>query len=100
MISDAQMEKLRKWAVVDPDDTDEIENLRDDAEAAEAYLQGAGVPDSDSPLRFLVLRKLVVYWHESRGPDRQYGYPAPPPDLNALILSLRHGPRSSEEGSP
>lgn len=84
------LEQLRRHCIVDPDDAEEMLNLEDDLEAAESYMLGSGVPVSSDPLRLLLLRKLAIYYHESVGPDRQYGYPDPPPDLNALILNLRY----------
>ncbi len=77
---------------MDPNDTEDMANLEDDLAAAESYLAANDVDVSDDPLRLLTLRKLAIYYHESVGPDRQYGYPAPPPDLNALILNLRGMP--------
>lgn len=90
MDAEALLDQVRRHCVVDPNDTEAMDNLRDDLAAAASYLLGAGVPISNDPLRLLALRKLAIYYHESVGPDRQYGYPDPPPDLNSLVLSLRN----------
>ena len=83
-------ETLARWLIEDQNDAESMENVRDALTAAEAYVQGAGVPDTDGPLRDMAVRKLASYYYESRSPDERYGYPSPPPDLNALILQLRN----------
>ena len=83
-------ETLCRWLIEDPGDPDAMESVEDALTAAEAYVQGAGVPDAESPLRDMLVRKLASYYYESRSPDDRYGYPAPPPDINALVLQLRH----------
>ena len=85
----AKLEELRRWEVVDADDADEMANLRDALFSADGYLQGAGVPNEDTPLRDMLLRKMAAYFYEVRAPG-QSGYPDLPPDLNALVLQLRH----------
>lgn len=85
----AKLEELRRWEVVDADDADEMANLRDALFSADSYLAGAGVSDEDSPLRDMLLRKMAAYFYEVRAPG-QAGYPDLPPDLNALVLQLRH----------
>lgn len=95
-----QMEKLRRYAGVSPDDEEGISVLEDCALAAEEYLRGSDVDmTGESALRELTLRKLALYWWDHRSADRQYGYPAPPPDLNALVLSLRKAPAAPEGGA-
>ena len=88
------LEQLRRYAVVDPDDTEEIQNLRDALDGAEAYLTASGVtiPDERTHLQALALRKLALYFFECRAPDPRYGWPDLPPDLNALVLQLRNEP--------
>ena len=86
---EAKLEELRRWEVVDPEDTHEMANLRDALFAADGYLAGAGVPDEDTPLRDMLLRKMAAYFYEVRAPG-QNGYPDLPPDLNHLVLNLRH----------
>ena len=85
----AKLEELRRWEVVDADDADEMANLRDALFSADGYLQGAGVMNEDTPLRDMLLRKMAAYFYEVRAPG-QSGYPDLPPDLNALVLQLRH----------
>ena len=85
----AKLEELRRWEVVDADDADEMANLRDALFSADGYLQGAGVTNEDTPLRDMLLRKMAAYFYEVRAPG-QSGYPDLPPDLNALVLQLRH----------
>lgn len=98
MIDVTALEQLRRYALVDADDSGEMQNLQDAWEAAAAYAQGAGVPESESPLRALLLRKLALYYYECRGPDPRYGYPDPPPDLNALVLQLRNPGATETKG--
>lgn len=86
---EAKLEDLRRWEVVDADDAEAMANLRDALFAADGYLAGAGVPDEDTPLRDMLLRKMAAYFYEVRAPG-QSGYPDLPPDLNALVLQLRH----------
>ena len=74
---------------MDADDADEMANLRDALFSADGYLQGAGVTNEDTPLRDMLLRKMAAYFYEVRAPG-QSGYPDLPPDLNALVLQLRH----------
>ena len=83
-------ETLARWLIEDQTDTDAMENVRDALTAAEAYVHGAGVPDTDDPLRDMAVRKLAAYFYENRSADERYGYPDPPPDLNALVLNLRY----------
>ena len=83
-------EDLVRWAAEDPLDQEALTNLNDALTAAQGYLLGAGVPDADSVLRDMALRKLAMYFYEVRAPDSRNGFPDPPPDLNALILQLRH----------
>lgn len=83
-------ETLARWLIEDQTDTEAMANVQDALDAAEAYVQGAGVPDGDDPLRDMAVRKLAAYYYEARSPDERYGYPDPPPDLNALILNLRY----------
>ena len=85
----AKLEELRRWEVVDPEDTDEMANLQDALFSADGYLQGAGVTNEDTPLRDMLLRKMAADFYEVRAPG-QSGYPDLPPDLNALVLQLRH----------
>ena len=85
----AKLEELRRWEVVDAEDADEMANLRDALFSADGYLQGAGVTNEDTPLRDMLLRKMAAYFYEVRAPG-QSGYPDLPPDLNALVLQLRH----------
>lgn len=90
------LEQLRRHHIVDPNDEEEMENLKDDLQAAISYAAGAGVPETEDPLRALLIRKLAGYWYECRGPDtRTNTYPDPPPDLNALVLQLRSAPEVS-----
>ena len=84
------IDDLVRWAEENPEDTHAKNNLQDALDAAEAYIQGAGVPDTDSALRDMALRKLALYYYEHRSADERYGYPDPPPDLNALILNVRY----------
>ncbi|MBO4794293.1 MAG: phage gp6-like head-tail connector protein [Deltaproteobacteria bacterium] len=84
-----RLEALRRWAVADPEDPDELENLRDALTFAEGYLRGAGVPEREDPVRELLLRKMALYYYEHRSADSKGAYPEPPPDLNALVLQLR-----------
>ena len=81
---------LVRWAAEDPEDEEARRNLSDALAAAEGYLTGAGVPETDGPLRDMALRKLAVHFYENRSADERYGYPDPPPDLNALVLNLRY----------
>ena len=85
----AKLEELRRWEVVDPEDAEAMANLRDALFSADGYLQGAGVTNEDTPLRDMLLRKMAAYFYEVRAPG-QSGYPDLPPDLNALVLNLRH----------
>lgn len=85
----AKLEELRRWEVVDPEDAEAMANLRDALFSADGYLQGAGVTNEDTPLRDMLLRKMAAYFYEVRAPG-QSGYPDLPPDLNALVLQLRH----------
>lgn len=85
----AKLEELRRWEVVDAEDAEAMANLRDALFSADGYLQGAGVTNEDTPLRDMLLRKLAAYFYEVRAPG-QSGYPDLPPDLNALVLQLRH----------
>lgn len=85
----AKLEELRRWEVVDQEDAEAMANLRDALFSADGYLQGAGVTNEDTPLRDMLLRKLAAYFYEVRAPG-QSGYPDLPPDLNALVLQLRH----------
>ena len=85
----AKLEELRRWEVVDPEDAEAMANLRDALFSADGYLQGAGVTNEDTPLRDTLLRKMAAYFYEVRAPG-QSGYPDLPPDLNALVLQLRH----------
>ena len=78
------------WAEENPDDDHAARNMQDALSAAESYMMGAGVPDEDNALRDMALRKLALYFYENRSADERYGYPDPPPDLNALILNLRY----------
>ena len=88
------LEQLRRYAAEDPNDTEAARNLRDALDGAEAYLTGAGVAFSAdrTALQALALRKLALYYYECRAPDPRYGWPDPPPDLNALVLQLRNQP--------
>ena len=85
----AKLEELRRWEVVDAEDAETMANLRDALFSADGYLQGAGVTNEDTPLRDMLLRKMAAYFYEVRAPG-QSGYPDLPPDLNALVLQLRH----------
>lgn len=85
----AKLEELRRWEVVDADDAEAMANLRDALFSADGYLQGAGVTNEDTPLRDMLLRKMAAYFYEVRAPG-QSGYPDLPPDLNHLVLNLRH----------
>ena len=85
----AKLEELRRWEVVDAEDAEAMANLRDALFSADGYLQGAGVTNEDTPLRDMLLRKMAAYFYEVRAPG-QNGYPDLPPDLNALVLQLRH----------
>lgn len=85
----AKLEELRRWEVVDAEDAEAMANLRDALFSADGYLQGAGVTNEDTPLRDMLLRKMAAYFYEVRAPG-QSGYPDLPPDLNALVLQLRH----------
>ena len=85
----AKLEELRRWAVEDANDAEAMANLRDALFSADGYLQGAGVTNEDTPLRDMLLRKMAAYFYEVRAPG-QSGYPDLPPDLNALVLQLRH----------
>lgn len=87
---DAKVEELRRWERVDADDADAIADLLDALTAAHGYLVGAGIPEADTPLWNMLLRKVAVYFYEVRGPDRQHGYPDLPPDLDHLVLNLRY----------
>ena len=98
MIDVTALEQLRRYAVVDVNDAQAMQNLQDAYESADAYIRGSGVPDSDDPLRALLLRKLALYYYECRGPDPRYGYPDPPPDLNALVLQLRNPGATETKG--
>lgn len=92
-IMDDVLEQVRRHCLVDPNDAEEMSKLQDDVNAAWQYLSGSDVNVSAADeLSLLAVRRLAIYWHESVGPDRQYGYPDPPPDLNALILNLRYKP--------
>ena len=83
-------ETLARWLVEDQTDTEAMANVQDALDAAEVYITGAGVPEGDNALRDMAVRKLASYFYENRSADERYGYPAPPPDLNALILNLRY----------
>ena len=85
----AKLEELRRWEVEDANDAEAMANLRDALFSADGYLQGAGVTNEDTPLRDMLLRKMAAYFYEVRAPG-QSGYPDLPPDLNALVLQLRH----------
>ena len=85
----AKLEELRRWEVVDAEDAETMANRRDALFSADGYLQGAGVTNEDTPLRDMLLRKMAAYFYEVRAPG-QSGYPDLPPDLNALVLQLRH----------
>lgn len=85
----AKLEELRRWVVEDANDAEAMANLRDALFSADGYLQGAGVTNEDTPLRDMLLRKMAAYFYEVRAPG-QSGYPDLPPDLNALVLQLRH----------
>lgn len=89
---DGALTAMLRWAHVDPNDEDEVANLQDAALFAEGYLAGAGVPRSDNPAREVLLRKMALYYYEHRSADSKGVYPAPPPDLNALVLQLRTAP--------
>lgn len=86
---EAKLEEFRRWEVENADDEEAMSNLRDALAGADAYLHGAGVPDEDSALRDILLRKIASYFYEVRAPG-QSGYPDLPPDLNHLVLSLRY----------
>lgn len=90
MLNVERLEALRRWAVVDPSDPEELQNLQDALTFAEGYLKGAGVPEREDPVRELLLRKMALYYYENRSADSKGAYPEPPPDLNALILQLRN----------
>lgn len=94
----SNFEALRRWAEVDRKDEEGLKNLLDAQLAADAYIRGAGVPDSDSPLRDLLERKMALYYFECRAPDPRYGYPDLPPDLHALVNSLRYAPAECAQG--
>lgn len=79
-----------RWAEENPDDDHALRNMQDALDAAEIYMEGAGVPKDDNALRDMALRKLALYFYESRSADERNGYPDPPPDLNALVLNLRY----------
>lgn len=86
---DEALAAMLRWAQVDPNDEDEVANLQDAVLFAEGYLAGAGVPLICDPVRELLLRKMALYFYENRSADSKGVYPAPPPDLNALVLQLR-----------
>lgn len=88
---DGAMAAMLRWAQVDPNDEDEVANLQDAMLFAEGYLAGAGVPLTFHPVRDVLLRKMTLYFYENRSADSKGVYPAPPPDLNALVLQLRSG---------
>lgn len=92
MTNDAIMTRLRQYAMVSADDTQGVETLTLCLAAATGYLQGAGVTDMTGDLAQLTLCKLAMFYFDQRAPDPRYGYMPPPPDLNALILTLRHTP--------
>ena len=96
MTQEELMQELTRYALIDPEDTDAVETLRESLTAAEAYLANAGAQDYSSPLYALCARKLALYYFEQRAPDPRYGYMPPPPDLDALILSIR----TSKEETP
>ena len=89
MTNDA-LDALRRWAMVDPNDEEEMANLRDAMLFAEGYIRGAGAEaGAGDPVYDLLLRKLTLYYFEARSADSKGVYPDPPPDLNALIIQLR-----------
>ena len=92
MTNDA-LEAMRRWGIVDPNDADEMANLQDAMLFAEGYMQGAGADRcAGTPVYELLLRKLTLYFYEHRSADSKGVYPAPPPDLNALVIQLRYAP--------
>ena len=89
MTNDA-LDAMRRWAMVDPNDEEDMESLRECMLFAEGYLRGAGADNGyGDPVYDLVLRKLTLYYFEARSADSKGVYPDPPPDLNALIIQLR-----------
>ena len=84
------LDAMRRWAMVDPNDEEEMASLRDAMLFAQGYMQGAGADvGAGSPVYDLLLRKLTLYYYEARSADSKGNYPDPPPDLNSLILQLR-----------
>lgn len=79
-----------RWAEENPDDEHALRNMQDALDAAEIYMEGAGVPWQDNPLRDMALRKVALYFYEFRSADERGVYPDLPPDLNALVLNLRY----------
>lgn len=82
------IEKLRSWAIADASMDGELQMA---LAAAEAYLQGAGVPYRDSPLRDMALLQLALYYFEQRAPAQNGQYADLPPCLRPIIWQLRGG---------
>ena len=80
------IEKLRRWAVADQSQDQELMMAQ---AAAEAYLRDAGCPEVDSPLRDMAILQLCLYFFEQRAPGGDNRYADLPPCLQPIIWQLR-----------